>query len=141
MTERRTVRRRDSYDEPDEQAEFDELDETDEDEDSTGEHAPATRTRQRRRPSGGGLGAAQAARAGQTEIAELTGKDPQGITGVERSEDGWLVGVEVVEDRRVPSSADILATYEIEIDPEGELISYRRVRRYPRGKGDGSEGP
>jgi Gas vesicle synthesis protein GvpO len=150
MAERRTVRRRDSYDEPDEPVEVEEVDEVDEldevgegeneDEYEDDERAPAPRSRQRRRSAGAGLGAAQAARAGVREIAELTGKEPEGVTGVERSEDGWLVGVEVVEDRRVPSAADILATYEIQVDPDGELVSYRRLRRYPRGKGDGSEG-
>jgi hypothetical protein len=70
------------------------------------------------------------------QITELTGKEPEGVTGVERGDDGWVVGVEVVEDRRVPSSTDILATYEIELDMDGELMSYRRVRRYPRGRGD-----
>jgi len=83
--------------------------------------------------------AAQAARAGLRQIAELTGKPPEGVTGVERGDDGWIVGVEVVEDRRVPSSADILATYEAELDGSGDLLSYRRLRRYPRGRGDRGE--
>jgi hypothetical protein len=87
-----------------------------------------------------GLSAAQAAKTGLRQLIELTGKDPEGVTGVELSEEGWVIGVEVVEDRRVPSSADILATYEAELDTEGELVSYRRVRRYPRGRGDQGEG-
>jgi len=81
------------------------------------------------------MSAAEAGRAGLEQITELTGKEPEGVTGVERSEDGWLVSVEVIEDRRIPSSTDILATYEAEIDNDGELLSYRRVRRYSRGRG------
>lgn len=79
---------------------------------------------------------AEAAKRGLTEIIELTGKEAEGVTGVEPTEDGWVVGVEVIEDRRVPSSSDILATYEAEIDSSGELTSYRRIRRYARGRGD-----
>jgi hypothetical protein len=90
----------------------------------------------RSRRRGSGLTAAQAARAALQQIAELTGKQPEGITGVERADDGWLVGVEVVEDRRIPSSTDILATYRTEIGTDGDLMSYRRIRRYPRGQGD-----
>jgi hypothetical protein len=86
------------------------------------------------------LGAAAAAEQGLRQIAELIGKEPEGVTGVEPGEDGWVVGVEVVEDRRVPSSADILATYEAELDAAGELVSYRRMRRYARGRGDQGEG-
>ncbi len=80
--------------------------------------------------------ASQAAQAGRRQLIELTGKEPEGVTSVERAEDGWLVGVEVVEDRRIPSSSDILATYEAVLDMDGDLLSYRRVGRYPRGRGD-----
>jgi len=82
------------------------------------------------------LTAAEAGRQGLEQIAELTGKEPEGVTGVARDEDGWVVTVEVVEDRRIPSSTDILATYETQLGPDGELDSYRRIRRYPRGRGD-----
>lgn len=85
------------------------------------------------------LTAAQAGRHGLEQIAELTGKEPEGITGVARDEDGWQVTVEVVEDRRIPSSSDILASYETRIGPDGELDSYRRIRRYSRGRGDDGE--
>jgi hypothetical protein len=85
---------------------------------------------------GSPLTARQAARAALRQVVELTGKRAESITGVERREDGWTVSIEVVEDRRIPSSADILATYEAMIDGDGELMSYRRVRRYSRGRGD-----
>jgi hypothetical protein len=63
----------------------------------------------------------------------MTGKEPEGITSLERTDDGrWVVGVEVVETRRIPDSTDILAVYEAELDPEGELLAYRRVKRYSR---------
>ena len=84
----------------------------------------------------GGVKPAKAGQIAMRQIAELTGKQPEGVTGVEPAEDGWMVGVEVMEDRRIPSSTDILATYEVELDPDGELVSYRRVKRYTRGHGD-----
>jgi hypothetical protein len=86
------------------------------------------------------LSAAQVGQIGLRQIAELTGRQPEGVTGVEPGQDGWIVSVEVVEDPRVPSSADILATYETEFDLSGELLSYRRVRRYARGRGDSGGG-
>ncbi|MDX6339971.1 MAG: hypothetical protein QOH87_109 [Trebonia sp.] len=86
------------------------------------------------------LSAAEAGREGLRQITELTGKDPESVTGVTRSEDGWRVTVEVVEDRRIPSSTDILSTYETEIADDGELLSYQRVRRYSRGRGDYGDG-
>lgn len=90
--------------------------------------------------SGGGPGRLSAAKAGQAglrQVAELTGKEAEGVSGVEPLEDDdWRVTVEVVEDRRIPSSTDLLATYEIEVGPDGDLLAYRRVRRYARGRGD-----
>lgn len=88
----------------------------------------------------GQISAAQAARIGLRQIAELTGKQIEGVTGVEPGEDGWIVCVEVVEESRIPSSADILATYETEFDLSGELLSYHRIRRYSRGSGDSGRG-
>jgi Gas vesicle synthesis protein GvpO len=118
----------------------DELDESDdelEEEDSGRRRNDGRGARQRsHRQTGSRLNAAKAGQAALRQIIELTGKEPEGVTGVDRGEDGWVVGVEVVEDRRVPSSSDILAIFEIELDMDGELMSYRRVRRYPRGRGD-----
>ena len=91
------------------------------------------------RPSRSSMTAAEAARAALRQIAELTAKQPEGVTGVERTEDGWTVGIELVEDQRIPSSSDILATYEITIGPDGEMQSYRRIKRYARGRGDTEE--
>lgn len=88
------------------------------------------------RHDGSSFTARRAARVALRQILELTDKQAESITGVERREDGWTVSIEIVEDRRIPSSADILATYETKIDEDGELISYRRVRRYSRGRGD-----
>ena len=85
------------------------------------------------------LSAAAAGREGLDQIIELTGKDAESVTGVKRSKDGWLVTVEVVEDHRIPSSTDILASYEAELDEDGELLSYHRTRRYSRGAGDNGD--
>jgi Gas vesicle synthesis protein GvpO len=85
------------------------------------------------------MSAAAAAQAGKRGLLELIGKRIEGITAVEPTGDGWRVGIEVLEDPHVPSSADLLALYEVELDQEQNLVSYRRTRRYPRGRGD-SEG-
>jgi hypothetical protein len=85
------------------------------------------------------LTAATAGGAGLRHIADLTMKETAGVTAVQRVEDGWLVTVEVIEDRRIPSSGDILALYQAEIDKGGSLLSYRRLRRYRRASGDYGE--
>ncbi|WP_156689894.1 gas vesicle protein GvpO [Mycobacterium sp. Marseille-P9652] len=76
-------------------------------------------------------------------LGEISDGEPGRITSaVPTDEGGWVVEVETVEDRRIPSSADMLALYEVELDSTGEMLAYRRTRRYMRGqtdRGGGSE--
>lgn len=84
--------------------------------------------------------ASAAAAAAVDHITQLTAKQAEGVIAVEPGDDGWRVSVEVIEDRRIPSSADVLAIYEAAITRSGDLTSYRRVSRYGRGQGDGGLG-
>jgi hypothetical protein len=62
------------------------------------------------------------------------GARPEQITALAPTgQGGWTVEVQLVEDRRVPSTADMLALYEIELDAGGNLLAYWRTRRYMRG--------
>lgn len=86
------------------------------------------------------LSAMKVARAAASQLAELTGRAPETVIGIERSEEGWVVELEVVESRRIPDSTDILATYRVQVDEDGELMSYHRAQRYVRGKGGNGDG-
>lgn len=84
----------------------------------------------RTKARGGMALAAEAAR----QLQQLTGQEVEGITGLHRGDDGWTVEVDVLELRRVPTTTDVLATYEVEVDEDGELMGYRRRHRYVRGE-------
>jgi hypothetical protein len=118
----------DEDDSPEDEGPDDEVTEGEEPEDAEPEARPDPPRRR--------IGARAAARAAVEQIAEMTGRAPEGVTFVRRQDDSWLVGVEVVETERIPDSSDVLAVYEAELDDEAELMSYQRVRRYPRGRGD-----
>ena len=79
-----------------------------------------------------GVAAQRAARF----VARLSGRRPESVISIERKDEEWRVGVEVVEVSRIPDTADILAVYEVRLDADGDLISYRRMRRYARGQLD-----
>lgn len=53
-----------------------------------------------------------------------------------REDDGWCVVVDVLELPRIPDTTSLLASYEVRLDQDGELLEYRRVRRYRRGSAD-----
>lgn len=94
-------------------------------------------TQSRRRSSRPKLSASDAAAAAIQQISGLIAKQPEMVTSIEPDDEGWRIEVEIVEDRRVPSSSDILALYQIELDESGELQAYRRTQRYVRGKSSG----
>jgi hypothetical protein len=68
------------------------------------------------------------------ELADVIGRQPEGVVSLERTDSGWRVGIEVLELRRIPDTADVLAEYEVDADERGDLLSYRRVARYARGR-------
>ncbi|MET7362884.1 gas vesicle protein [Streptomyces sp. NPDC005562] len=70
------------------------------------------------------------------QLAELTGMTPESVSSFERTEDGWLLEVEVLELSRVPDTMSLLASYEVQLDAQGELTGYRRLRRYERGRAE-----
>jgi len=70
------------------------------------------------------------------QLQELRGADAESVSGVARTGSGWRIGLEVVEVRRIPESTDVLGTYEVELDADGELLTFERTRRYYRSEAE-----
>lgn len=87
----------------------------------------------------GSASPADIARAALRQLAELTGRRPESVLGLRKDDEGWKVTVEVVELSRVPNSTDLLGSYVVAIDQNGELVGYERVRRYQRGQVGGDD--
>jgi hypothetical protein len=75
-------------------------------------------------------------RQARAQLAELTGMVAETVSSFAQTEDGWLLEVEVLELQRVPDTMSLMASYQVELDPQGQLVGYRRVRRYERGRAD-----
>lgn len=99
----------------------------------TAKKTTAKRASAPRAPAAKRATASQVAALAAQQLLELTGKGVEGVTGLERTDDGWKVHVEVVEVRRIPDTTDVLALYEVQVDEDGDLMGYRRLRRYARG--------
>lgn len=107
----------------------------------TERESPKTqKTQETRKAPKARISAAEVAGAGLRQIAELTGREAISVTSIKAVEDGWLVEVEAVEDRRIPSSGDLLGLYEAQLAEDGALVGYRRKKRYTRGWGDKGDG-
>lgn len=66
------------------------------------------------------------------EVSELVGCPAEGVIGVSRNDDGWVVTIEVLEVGRVPETTDVLGSYDVHMDNDGNVTGYHRVRRYLR---------
>ena len=72
-------------------------------------------------------------RGAKRYLVELTGREAESVSGVERNGDGrTLVRLEVVELERIPRTTDVLASYELTLDDDGRLVDCTRVGRYNR---------
>ena len=98
--------------------------------------------RERRRSKPQGMSGAKVAARARDELSEITGLEAESVTSLQRGEDGgWTVGVEVLELSRIPNTDDMLGLYEVELDKDGELLGYQRLRRYSRSQADQGREP
>ena len=82
--------------------------------------------------------AADLAIAARESIEALTGYRAESVSALEWDGERWLVTVDVCELERVPNTTDVMATYVVQLDERGNLLGYRRERRYVRGQADGA---
>lgn len=92
---------------------------------------PAESTTERKKPK-----PMQVLRQAREQLAELTGMEAESVSSFEQTSEGWVLEVEVLELERVPDTMSLMASYQVELDPDGDLTGYRRVRRYERGRAD-----
>lgn len=91
------------------------------------------------RPSGPHpkLPGSKAVRMAKQHLAELTGQVAESVSGLTPTPDGgWKVILDLVELERIPQTTDVMASYELELDAQGELVGYRRISRYYRNQVD-----
>jgi hypothetical protein len=82
----------------------------------------------------GRLSAGELAEAAMTTVQELTGYQPEGVTGLEWGGEYWDVVVDVLELARVPNTTDVIASYVVQLDESGTLRGLKRTNRYVRGQ-------
>lgn len=62
----------------------------------------------------------------RSQLSSLTGLPLGTTTGVSKADEGWKIAVELVEKKSIPDGMDILATYEVRVDPKGNLLEFHR---------------
>jgi gas vesicle protein GvpO len=72
------------------------------------------------------------------QFVDLSGRQPEQVSGVRSTDDGVSVLVDVVDLERVPSTTSVLSTYRVDVDSDGQLTGFERVRRFARAATDNS---
>jgi len=62
------------------------------------------------------------------ELGKITGLELSTTLGAVKEEKGWKVTLEMVEKHSLPDQMDILATYEVILDNDGNVIEFNRTR-------------
>jgi Gas vesicle synthesis protein GvpO len=99
----------------------------------------ATAEQDRETPPAQGVSADQGAEIvaqARQQLGALLGTEAERVSGLERVDGGWTVDLEVVEVSRIPESTDVLATYELRLDDDRNVVSVARKRRYRRSQVD-----
>jgi hypothetical protein len=64
----------------------------------------------------------------------VTGLPVEVVSRCEKAQEGWRVLVEVLETKARLADNDVLATYQFDLDNDGDLLGYERTSRYARSR-------
>lgn len=60
------------------------------------------------------------------ELNKLTGLELATTLKTKRNDNGWYVAIELIEKHSIPDGMDILATYEVLLDDNGNMLEFNR---------------
>ena len=67
------------------------------------------------------------------QIRKLLNKEPESISSIEKTNDGWRVLCEVLDKKSIPETYDLLKVYEFLADKEVKIASFKQLRKIRRG--------
>ena len=68
------------------------------------------------------------------DFARLSQMPIDGVIGLSKTEEGWVVSLEALERRAIPDTMDVLGLYEVRLDNEGNLLGFNRRKLRKRGE-------
>jgi hypothetical protein len=75
-------------------------------------------------------------RSATQQLTELLGRAPESVSALKPVDEGWEAQIEVLELERIPETSSVMASYQVVLDPAGNLLEYERGRRYTRAQVD-----
>ena len=66
------------------------------------------------------------------QMEAITGLSPETVSRLDRAEAGWSLGIDMLEHSSIPRTYDLLASFEVSLDEEGNIQCWRRTGRFVR---------
>ncbi len=67
------------------------------------------------------------------QIRKLLNKEPEGISLIEKNNEGWRVLCDVLDKKSIPETYDILKVFEFLTDKEAKITSFKLLKKIRRG--------
>lgn len=80
------------------------------------------------------MNADQVIKKAQEDYSRVSNAQVDGVTGLFKTEDGWVILLEAIERRAIPDTMDVLGLYEVRVDSEGNLLGFERKKLRKRGE-------
>jgi len=66
--------------------------------------------------------------AAKDQLQSILTLDVANVIAASKTNDGWDVKIDLVERKAIPDTQDLLGTYDVILDDEGNIVSYERKR-------------
>lgn len=67
------------------------------------------------------------------QIKEMLKKEPESVSHIEKTKEGWLVQCEVLEKKSIPETYDLLKVFEFKLDNNAKVEGFKQIRKIRRG--------
>lgn len=68
-----------------------------------------------------------------SQLEEVTGLNAETVSAAFRDEQGWHIGLDMLEMSRIPTATDVLGDYEVLLDDDGNMLRFERKKTRLRG--------
>ncbi len=67
------------------------------------------------------------------QIKKLLNKEPECISSIEKTNEGWRLECDVLDKKSIPETFDILKVFEFILDKDAKVTNFKQVRKIRRG--------
>jgi len=67
------------------------------------------------------------------DFAKLSKISVDGVIGLSKTKEGWVVSLEALQRSAIPDSMDVLGLFEVHLDNKGNLLAFERKKLRKRG--------